>query len=195
VIVLQQNVKEEWQYYKQLWTVPGFRQLVTGPSLRRPRFDPRPVHVGSVLAKVALEQVFPPISIISPTTHTHSFLYHLYYITLASNSNINNTPKKIKGIMNIGFRKPVPLIGKYILPNSKSIRALQAIMDKSQHITHKMNQSTNRTLIVVHKWKSLFVIYQQRIHKFLKLKIKIILYTVTSPSGSCMATSVSCPSV
>lgn len=97
--------------------------------------------------------------------------------------------------MNIGFRKPVPLIGKYILPNSKSIRALQAIMDKSQHITHKMNQSTNRTLIVVHKWKSLFVIYQQRIHKFLKLKIKIILYTVTSPSGSCMATSVSCPSV
>jgi len=138
---------------------------------------------------------FPPVSIIPPTTHTHSFIYHLYYITLASNSNINNTPKKIKAIMNIGFRKPVPSVGKHILPNSKSIRALQAIMDKSQHITHKMNQSTKSMLIQVHKWKSLFIIYQQRIHKFLKLKIQIILYTLTSTSGSCMAISVSCPSV
>lgn len=97
--------------------------------------------------------------------------------------------------MNVGFRKPVPSMGKYVLPNSKSIRALQAIMDKSQHITHTTNQSTNRTLIQVHKWKSFFIIYQQRIHKFLKLKIQIILYTITSPSGSCMAISVSCPSV
>jgi len=195
VIVLQQNVEEEWQYYKQLWTAPGFRRLVAGLSLWRPRFYPRPVHVGSVLDKVAFRQVFPPISNIPPTTHTHSFTYHLYYITLASNSNTNKTPKKIKAIMNVGFRKPVPSMGKYVLPNSKSIRALQAIMDKSQHIIHTTNQSRNRTLIQVHKWKSLFIIYQQRIHKFLKLKIQIILYTITSPSGSCMAISVSCPSV
>lgn len=175
--------------------MPGFKRLVADLSVWRPRFDPRPVHVRTVLVKVALGQVYSLISIIPPTTHTHSFTYHLYYITLASNSNINKTPKKIKAIMNVGFRKPVPSAGKYVLPNSKSIRALQAIMDKSQHITHEMNQSTNRTLIQVHKWRSLFIIYQQRIHKFLKLKIQINLYTVISPSGSCMTISVSCPSV
>jgi hypothetical protein len=31
--------------------------MVTGPSLQRPDFDPRSLHVGFVVNKVALEQV------------------------------------------------------------------------------------------------------------------------------------------
>jgi hypothetical protein len=40
--------------------VPWLRQLVTGLSLWRPRFNPGSVHVGFVVDKVALGQVFPP---------------------------------------------------------------------------------------------------------------------------------------
>ena len=34
--------------------VPWPRQLLAGLSLRRPAFDPRPVHVGFVVVEVAL---------------------------------------------------------------------------------------------------------------------------------------------
>ena len=38
-----------------LWqSLPWFRQLVTGLSPRRPAFDPRPVHVRSVVDKLIL---------------------------------------------------------------------------------------------------------------------------------------------
>jgi hypothetical protein len=57
--------------------VPQFRRLVTSLSKRRPRFAPRLVHVGSIVDKVALGQVylwvlhFPPVSIILPLFHNH----------------------------------------------------------------------------------------------------------------------------
>lgn len=38
--------------------VPGFRLLVTGIPSRRPRLNPRPVHVGSVVNKVPLHRYF-----------------------------------------------------------------------------------------------------------------------------------------
>jgi hypothetical protein len=41
--------------------VPWFRQLVTGLSPRRPEFDPGSVHVGFVVDKLALGQVFPRV--------------------------------------------------------------------------------------------------------------------------------------
>jgi hypothetical protein len=40
--------------------VQWLRRLVAGLSPRRPGFDPGPVHVGFVVDKVALGQVFPP---------------------------------------------------------------------------------------------------------------------------------------
>ena len=40
--------------------VQWFRRLVAGISPRRPGFDPGPVHVGFMLDKVALGQVFFP---------------------------------------------------------------------------------------------------------------------------------------
>jgi hypothetical protein len=39
--------------------MPWLRQLVAGISLCRPRFMPRSIHVGFVVDKVALGQVFP----------------------------------------------------------------------------------------------------------------------------------------
>jgi hypothetical protein len=41
------------------WAVPWLRWLATGLPPRRPWFDPRSVHVGFVVDKVALGQVFP----------------------------------------------------------------------------------------------------------------------------------------
>jgi hypothetical protein len=40
--------------------VPWLRRLVAGLSPRRPGFDPGSVHVGFMVDKVALGQVFPP---------------------------------------------------------------------------------------------------------------------------------------
>jgi hypothetical protein len=46
----------------RLWrAVPWPRRLVAGLSPRRPSFDPGPVHVGFVVDKVALGQVFPRV--------------------------------------------------------------------------------------------------------------------------------------
>jgi hypothetical protein len=41
------------------WAIPWLRRLVSGLPLRRPGFDPGSVHVGFVVDKVALGQVFP----------------------------------------------------------------------------------------------------------------------------------------
>jgi hypothetical protein len=43
------------------WAVPWLWRLVAGLSPRRPGFDPRSVHVGFVVDKVELGQVFPRI--------------------------------------------------------------------------------------------------------------------------------------
>jgi len=51
--------------------------LENGPSLQRLTFDPGPVHVKSVVIKVALRQIFlqvlwnTHISITPPVLHTH----------------------------------------------------------------------------------------------------------------------------
>ena len=59
----------------QKMAVPLLRRLVAGLSPRRPRSDPGSVHVGFVVDKVALGQVFPralrvsPVKCIPPVFH------------------------------------------------------------------------------------------------------------------------------
>jgi hypothetical protein len=48
------------------WAVPWFRRLVAGLPQRRLGFDPRSVHVGFVVDKVTLGQVFPPSTSVFP---------------------------------------------------------------------------------------------------------------------------------
>jgi hypothetical protein len=61
--------------------IPWLRQLVAVLSLWRSRFMPGPVHVGFVMGKVALGQVylrvilFSPVNIISPWLSM--LIYHL----------------------------------------------------------------------------------------------------------------------
>jgi hypothetical protein len=61
--------------------LPWLRRLVAGLSPRRPGFDPRSVHMGFVVDKVALGLVFlpvlqfSPVSIIPPMLHTHLHLH------------------------------------------------------------------------------------------------------------------------
>lgn len=63
--------------YKEDSPVPWVRRLVADLLPRRSGFDPRPVHVESIVEKVALVQffllvLFPPVSIILPLLHCHS---------------------------------------------------------------------------------------------------------------------------
>jgi hypothetical protein len=57
------------------------RQFVAGFSSRKPRFDPRPVHIGFVVGKVALGQfISAPSTVVFPceyhfTNVTYSFTY------------------------------------------------------------------------------------------------------------------------
>ena len=48
------------------WAVQWLRRLVAGLPARRPVFDPGSVHVGFVVDKVALGQVFPPSTSVFP---------------------------------------------------------------------------------------------------------------------------------
>ena len=50
----------------QIWAVPCLRWLVASLSPRRPGFDPGSVHVGFMVEKVALGQVFPPSTSVFP---------------------------------------------------------------------------------------------------------------------------------
>jgi hypothetical protein len=54
----------------QLKAVPWLRRLVAGLSLRRPGFDPGSVHVGCVVDKVALGQVFLRLSVFPCQFHS-----------------------------------------------------------------------------------------------------------------------------
>jgi hypothetical protein len=56
--------------------VPWLRRLVVGLSPRRPGFDPGSVHVGFVVDKVALGQVFPRVHWFSPVTFIPPVLYY-----------------------------------------------------------------------------------------------------------------------
>jgi hypothetical protein len=51
--------------------VPWLRRLVAGLPPRRPEFDPGSVHVGFVVDKVALGQVFSPSSSVFPSVSFH----------------------------------------------------------------------------------------------------------------------------
>jgi hypothetical protein len=57
--------------------VPWLRRLVTGLSPRRPGFDPGSVHVGFVVNKVALGQVFPRVIRFSPVNFIPPVLQYL----------------------------------------------------------------------------------------------------------------------
>jgi hypothetical protein len=61
---------------KMFLAVPWLKRLVAGLSPRRPEFAPGSIHVGFVVGKVALGQVFlrvlfSPASIIPPLLHIH----------------------------------------------------------------------------------------------------------------------------
>jgi hypothetical protein len=51
---------------RAMMAVPWLRRLVTGIPPRRPGFDPGSVHVGFVVDKLALGQVFPPSTSVFP---------------------------------------------------------------------------------------------------------------------------------
>jgi hypothetical protein len=57
--------------------VPWLRRLVAGISPRRPGFDSRSVHVGFVVDKVVLGQVFPRVLLFSPVNLIPPVLHYL----------------------------------------------------------------------------------------------------------------------
>jgi len=67
-------------------------QTVTGLSPRIPGFDFYSFRAGFLLSKVALGQadlqvlLFSPVSVISPTFHSHSLIYNRRHIILAIES-------------------------------------------------------------------------------------------------------------
>jgi hypothetical protein len=64
------------QIYCMAVAVPWLRRLVGGLSPRRPKFDPRSVHVGFAVDKVALGQVFPRVLRFSPVNFIPSVLHY-----------------------------------------------------------------------------------------------------------------------
>jgi hypothetical protein len=56
--------------------VPWLRRLAAGLSPRRPGFDPRSVHVGFVVDKVVLGQVFLRVLRFSPVSFIPPVLYY-----------------------------------------------------------------------------------------------------------------------
>jgi hypothetical protein len=63
-------------------TVPWLRRLVAGLSPRRLGFDPGSVHVGFVLDKVVLGQVFLRVLRFSPVSFIPSVLHYLEKIII-----------------------------------------------------------------------------------------------------------------
>jgi hypothetical protein len=57
--------------------VPWLRRLIAGLPTRKPGFDPGSVHVGFVVDKVALGQVFPRILRVSPVSFIPPVLHYL----------------------------------------------------------------------------------------------------------------------
>jgi hypothetical protein len=57
--------------------VPWLRRFVAGLPPQRPEFDPGSVHVGFVVDKVTLGQVFPPSTSVSPVNFIPSVLHYL----------------------------------------------------------------------------------------------------------------------
>ena len=63
--------------FKTEQAVPWLRRLAAGLSPQRPGFDPGSVHVGFVVNKVALGQVFPRVLRFSPVNFIPSVPYCL----------------------------------------------------------------------------------------------------------------------
>jgi hypothetical protein len=68
------HTAKQWHFLRR-WAVPWLRRLAADLPTRRPRFDPGSVHVGFVVDKVALGQVFlrvlwfSPVNFIPPVLH------------------------------------------------------------------------------------------------------------------------------
>ena len=71
--------------------VPWLRRLVAGLSLRRPGFDPGSVHVGFVVDKVVLGQVFPRVLRFSPV----NFIPPLLHYTEKQKKNTNHLHHRV----------------------------------------------------------------------------------------------------
>jgi hypothetical protein len=72
-------VRENWEQFATKYyptAVPWLRRLVAGLSPRRPGFDPGSVHVGFVVDKVALGQVFPRVLRFSPVNFTPPVVHY-----------------------------------------------------------------------------------------------------------------------
>jgi hypothetical protein len=78
--------------------VPRLRQLVAGLPSRRPGFNPGSVHVGFVVDKVALGQVFPrvlrfsPVNVIPPVLHYLDKRKKLIIFLFIFNTRLHNKP-------------------------------------------------------------------------------------------------------
>ena len=79
-----------------MMAVPTLRRLVAGLSPRRPGFYPRSVHVGFVVYKVTLGQVFPRVLRFSPVNFFPPLLHYLekiyIYISLHLITGLHNKP-------------------------------------------------------------------------------------------------------
>jgi hypothetical protein len=86
---LHKRTAISWKIRDNLMTcmaVPWLRWLVAGLSPRRPGFDPESVHVGFVVDKVALGQVFPPSTSVFPP----SISFYGCSITWKNEKNTNH---------------------------------------------------------------------------------------------------------
>lgn len=69
--------------------------VVTSLSPQRPRLNPKPVHVETMVEKVEIGEVFlrkvrfNPVVTIPPTRHSHSLICHRRYIIFEIDSFIN----------------------------------------------------------------------------------------------------------
>jgi len=97
--------------------MPRLRRSVAGLSPRRSGLNPRPVRVGFVLHKVTLGQIFlrvlrfPPVNVIPPMLHDHSFIHSSitdavpsHRVTASLNSNNNHNHNHLALQPFVGFR-------------------------------------------------------------------------------------------
>jgi hypothetical protein len=59
-VLVAENASESYKQFNTIKVVPWLRRFFADLSQRRTGFDPGSVHVGFVVEKVALGQVFPP---------------------------------------------------------------------------------------------------------------------------------------
>jgi hypothetical protein len=100
VVYLQTSLGTEiMTIYCAIWPVPQLRRLVAGfPPRRRPGFDPRSDHVGFVVDKVALGQVFSEFFGFSCQFSFHRLL-HTHHLSSGAGTyqvdSVSPHPKKL----------------------------------------------------------------------------------------------------